>query len=389
MSSFTRGELAEIDAGVRPSGAFKTVTFDGGASSGALAAKATVSTSLTGTNNDIAYTAANNGLAGNATTVEYSRTRRQPGSDLLVEVDDQAIIVNLKTSAGVKASTVLTSSNTNVTNGKKVVIGGTTYTFKDTLAAVGDVKKGASADATLLSLAKTINGTGTAGTDMFAGTPAHTQVDSTAAVASHTITLTAKSVGTAGNAFASTTDETTLSFTGATFAGGEDVNQVLSTADEIKTAIAGVTAAAALVATADVAGNDGSGVVTEMAAVTLAGGSDGTIPLFNVTGGVVCSLRGYCETDLAGTNATLVHGVTGTTNALIPILTSTNIEKTKGIDKSAAVVARGTALDATPVWYVQDEQIFATTATAATTAGKINYILDYKAVTEGAYVTAA
>jgi hypothetical protein len=62
---------------------------------------------------------------------------------------------------------------------------------------------------------------------------------------------------------------------------------------------------------------------------------------------------------------------------LIPILTSTNIVANKGIDKSAAVVARGTALDATPVWRVADESIFATTATAATTAGKIHYILDF------------
>jgi hypothetical protein len=81
-----------------------------------------------------------------------------------------------------------------------------------------------------------------------------------------------------------------------------------------------------------------------------------------------------------------VHGVTGTTNMLIPILTSTTLVAPKGIDKSAAVVARGTALDKVPLWLVQDEDIFATTATAATAAGKIHYALDFIAVSENATV---
>lgn len=49
--------------------------------------------------------------------------------------------------------------------------------------------------------------------------------------------------------------------------------EIISTADEIKAAIALVPAAHALVGTADKADNDGSGVVTALTAATLVGGS--------------------------------------------------------------------------------------------------------------------
>jgi hypothetical protein len=107
------------------------------------------------------------------------------------------------------------------------------------------------------------------------------------------------------------------------------------------------------------------------------GALNDTIKLFKVTGSVLCSLRGYIETSLTGATATLVHGVAGTTNMLIPILTCTTLTAGKGIDKSAAVVARGTALDAGKLWFVKDDDIIATDATAAITAGKIHYILDF------------
>jgi len=118
-----------------------------------------------------------------------------------------------------------------------------------------------------------------------------------------------------------------------------------------------------------------------------AGALNSTIPLFTVTGSIICSLRGYVATSLTGATATLVHGATGTTNMLIPILTATTLTVGKGIDKTATVVARGTALDKVPLWAVQDETIFATDATAAITAGKINYVLDYICLTEGATVS--
>lgn len=61
--------------------------------------------------------------------------------------------------------------------------------------------------------------------------------------------------------------------------GGE----IISTADEIKTAIANLPAAHALVGTADKAANDGSGVVTAMAETALAGGVDAVVTATTVT----------------------------------------------------------------------------------------------------------
>lgn len=119
------------------------------------------------------------------------------------------------------------------------------------------------------------------------------------------------------------------------------------------------------------------------------GALNDTIPLFRVTGNCLVSLRGYVETTLAGATATLVHGKSGATNDLIPILTCTNMVAGAGIDSTAAVVARGTALAKTPLkTYFDGDTINATNATAAITAGKINYICDFIPLTEGAGVEA-
>jgi hypothetical protein len=117
------------------------------------------------------------------------------------------------------AAGVLTSTNTNVTDGKIVTIGAIVYRFKNTMAQAYDVKIGANADATLANLVKAINGTGTAGTEYYAGTVAHPLV-SAGAVTSHTSTITALNIGYAGNSIVSTTDETTLSWTAGTLVAG-------------------------------------------------------------------------------------------------------------------------------------------------------------------------
>ncbi len=391
MTSFKPTELQEIQAGVRAAGAIKTVTFDAGISSGKLSTKAAASTVLTGANNDMTFTADTAGLAGNLISVTYRAPDVTTARSIEVDCSGNSITVNLATASLTAASKVLTSDNTELTDGDTVTIGTTVYRFKDTMAQAYDVKRnGTTADTTMGNLIKAINGTGTPGTEYFAGTVAHPTV-SAGALAAHAFTATARTAGSAGNAILLAEASTHLSWaSGAVLlSGGTDAGQVISLASEVKTAIEANTAAAALVDITNFAGNDGTGVVTAMSALALAGGSDGTIPLFTVTGGVICSLRGYIETTLTGTSATLVHGVTGTTNMLIPILTATTLTTRKGIDKSAAVVARGTALDHVPLWYVQDESIFATTATAAVTAGKIHYILDYIALDDTATVVAA
>lgn len=386
----TRGELEEAIAGMRPAGIRKTITFDGGITSGKISTKAAVNTSLTGTNNDMSYTADTAGVAGNSITIQYASTNYEPGhSSATVTVQGSAIVVDLKTSAGVKASKVLTTDNTELTDGDTVTIGTTVYRFKDTMTQAYDVKRdGTTADTTMGNLIKAINGTGTPGTEYFAGTVAHTQVDA-GALAAHAFTVTAKTVGAAGNLIAIAESSSHLSWAGGAvfLSGGEDVNQVLSLASEVKTAVEAFAPAAALVDLANLGGNDGTGVVTTMAATALTGGSDGKIPLFTVTGSILASLRGYCATTLTGATGTLVHGVTGTTNLMIPIFTGTNLTAGKSID-SSGIIPRGQQALKLPI-ALHDESVFATAATATIDGGKIHYVLDYIALTKDATVVAA
>lgn len=102
------------------------------------------------------------------------------------------------------ATGLLTSNNTNLTDGLTITVGTVTYTAKTTLGATaGQVKIGGSADATLLNLVRAINYTGTPGTD-YIGTVKNPDV-SAAVGADHTVILTARVAGTAGNSLALST----------------------------------------------------------------------------------------------------------------------------------------------------------------------------------------
>lgn len=141
---------------------------------------------------------------------------------------------------GTLASTVLTSNNTIPTDGKVVVIGNKTYTFKTALTPTeGQVLIGGSADAALLNLIRAINHSGTPDTD-YKCAAAHTQVFADPALTGHTITIRSLSFATAANAYATTTDDATLSFTSTVMAGATGdrgsrfVRVMLTTAGFIK-----------------------------------------------------------------------------------------------------------------------------------------------------------
>lgn len=119
-----------------------------------------------------------------------------------------------------RATGVLTSNQTNTSDNDTVKIGAITYRFKNTMAQAYDVKIGANAAATLANLVLAINGTGTAGTNYFAGTEAHTLVTA-GEVSSHTVTITAVNIGYAANSVATTTPVgATLSWGAVTMVGG-------------------------------------------------------------------------------------------------------------------------------------------------------------------------
>lgn len=127
-------------------------------------------------------------------------------------------IVNADT---VKAFSTITSNASAVTAGKKVTIGTTVYTFRATATTAYDVKIGASAAASLDNLKLAINaGTLTTG-EYGVGTVAHPSVIA-GANADTTQLVTAIVGGTAGNAIATTTDETTLSWTSTVLGSGAE-----------------------------------------------------------------------------------------------------------------------------------------------------------------------
>jgi hypothetical protein len=100
------------------------------------------------------------------------------------------------------ASDVLTIA-TNPLDNETVTLGSDTYRFKTAMAAAYDVQIGGSAGASLDNLIAAINGTGTPGTEYYAGTDPN--ADATAAKASATtIEAVAIEAGTAGNSLVAT-----------------------------------------------------------------------------------------------------------------------------------------------------------------------------------------
>jgi len=116
-------------------------------------------------------------------------------------------------------------------NNDTVVVDGTTYTFKTALSSgptvANEVLIGGTTAASATNLSQAIDGTGTLGTNVSAGTPADTHATST--VSGTTLTLTAITAGTAGNAYTLTATGANTSVSGATFSGGAAATSVVTT----------------------------------------------------------------------------------------------------------------------------------------------------------------
>lgn len=122
--------------------------------------------------------------------------------------------------ATASATSILTSDNTAPADGDTVTIGAVVYRFKDTMAQAYDVQRdGANADNCMNNLRAAINGTGSAGTEWYAGTSASPYVTA-GTLAAHAFTVTAKTAGVAANLIATTETSAHLSFNHATLAGG-------------------------------------------------------------------------------------------------------------------------------------------------------------------------
>lgn len=230
--------------------------------------------------------------------------------------------------AGVAASAVLTSNESEIADGDTVTIGTTVYRFKDTTAAAYDVKRnGTTADTTLGNLVKAVNASGEGdGSDYHAGTLIHPTVGA-GAVTAHAITFTAKSVGFAGNAIAKAKNEecTELDWDGdgEVFTGGIDAQAANDVYDggDVATCIINLKKAVNLEGTIGTHYGTGTVVnpIVEIPSLPEGGYSDTTITARNKVKGTVGNATAIGETladgSWAGNATKLAGGVNGTTAA--------------------------------------------------------------------------
>lgn len=129
------------------------------------------------------------------------------------------MIKNNNTLTGTAAISTLTSTNTELADADTVTIGTFTYRFKDTMTQAYDVKRdGTTADTTMGYLIKAINGTGTPGTEYFAGTMLNPYVTA-GTLTAHAFTVTSRDTNV--NADIATTETSgQLSFTSTTLKAG-------------------------------------------------------------------------------------------------------------------------------------------------------------------------
>lgn len=131
----------------------------------------------------------------------------------------------IRSNGGAKATSTLTSTNTQVTAGDTVTlfdpISGVTevYTFVASPTVEGDVHFVTNADTSLLNLIRAINHSGTPGTD-YVKTAASSLVTAATSVTSHAFAVTSIWGGTNGNAIFTSETAATLSWTGTKLASG-------------------------------------------------------------------------------------------------------------------------------------------------------------------------
>lgn len=338
----------------------KRVAFDG---TDGPAAAAVLSTALTGSNNDLDFTAPA-GRAGNDTTVAYVDPG-VAGAALAVSVSGQAITVSLATSAKVAASRAINpAGNDNAITWTAVTPGVAGNSITITYAVPADDNAAhplvVDVDGTAIIATLAVSSDGstitTTAAQLIAAMAAH---PSAAALVTGALTGGDGGAGTGAGLLAA---QTVLSLQ-----NGSDGGAITSTAAEVDAAIDGEAAAAALVTPSNKAANDGTGVVTAMAATALAGGVSATRTLFTVTGLVLAKVFARCSEDLAGATATISVGTATSAAGIIPSTVATTID--------ANGYWYNTAYELKEVSWpnLRAQDIIQTVGTAAITDGELTY----------------
>lgn len=117
-------------------------------------------------------------------------------------------------------------------------------------------------------------------------------------------------------------------------------------------------------------------------------GAIGTIPLFTVTGDIICRLISRCSTDLVGATATLSGGTAARPTALMGAEVATGIDATNVVSADAGRQAE-MALAVNEYFVGGGADVIATVAVAAITAGVMNFFLEWRPVSADASVVAA
>lgn len=227
------------------------------------AVASTLTTELTGENNDLTYIAKTKGAEGDNISVAYVNPGT-PNAELTVGVVGTAITVNLATDAGTAASADIGSGDDGTVTTTVDAVGdaGNDYTIEVVVGTGENVALSAAIDGTEITV--------TLGTD---GTGAADNAKNTAALVAAAISIldgvTAAASGE-GDAALTTAEGPT------SFLGGVDP-AITTTANDIITAIGEDEDADELVAVAKAAENSGAGVVTAMATTNLDNGADGTV----------------------------------------------------------------------------------------------------------------
>lgn len=235
------------------------------------AVRAALSTSLTGSNNDLDFKAVDPGTAGNGIRIAYVDPADVNTAEIVRVTNDATgplITVTLKQTAsgGTRAtlSTNLTGNNNDLTFTSTVQ---TTTGNSTTIAYVDPAGNNAVLSVSVTGSAITVNlATGVAGAITSTAAQIKTALD--ASVPAAALITTANKAANDGTGVVTAMTATAL-------AGGI-TGSITSTGATVKAAIQADPQASALVYVANKSGNDGTGIVTAMSATALTSGATGS-----------------------------------------------------------------------------------------------------------------
>ncbi len=224
-----------------------------------------LTTALAGDNNDLDFSAKESGVDGNDITIAYTAPAT-PDEALSISVVGTAIEVSLATTPMTVAAmtTTLTGDNNDISY-EAVEAGAAGNAISITYTDPGQINQSLSAAVvdTAITISLATDGTGA--------------ITTTAAdiIALRAATPAMAALVVASNATGDDGTGVVTAMTTRSLSGGSDGAAIRSTAANVKAAIEADADANALVSIDHAAGNNGTGVVTAMAAANLTGGADG------------------------------------------------------------------------------------------------------------------